>query len=175
LPCPKEDFFERRTISPTSLTVVILLHAAGVTALALSKMEVIGKTGQPTEVVIVKPDPIPPRLRRRRWRPEARRPIRRSICEAGRADHPARAGGASRPEEGGGLRPGPPPRADEPPVEAYRPPPPFADAQAAAGRSRRCAPKRVALGRPQPPTLLRREEEREGKVTIRVTSERTAG
>ncbi|HEX8214641.1 MAG TPA: energy transducer TonB [Allosphingosinicella sp.] len=39
---PEGGFFERRTISPTSLTIVILLHAAGIGALALSKMDVAG-------------------------------------------------------------------------------------------------------------------------------------
>lgn len=58
-------FFEtRRRISPTGLTIVILLHGAAITALALSKMEVIGPTViPPTTIYDVfdppEPEPIP--------------------------------------------------------------------------------------------------------------------
>ena len=57
---PEGGFFERRTISPTGLTIVIVLHAAAITALAMSKMDIpVMKIFEPIEVVNIKPDPIP--------------------------------------------------------------------------------------------------------------------
>ena len=57
---PQGDFFERRTISPTSLAIVILLHAGGITALALSKMEVpVMKVFKPIEISPVAPEQVP--------------------------------------------------------------------------------------------------------------------
>lgn len=57
---PQGDFFERRSISPTSLAIVILLHAGAITALALSKMEVpVMKVFKPIEVETVAPEPVP--------------------------------------------------------------------------------------------------------------------
>lgn len=56
---PEGGFFERRTISPAGLTVVIVLHAAAITALALSKMEMPGmKVFEPLVIEHIKPDPI---------------------------------------------------------------------------------------------------------------------
>lgn len=60
---PEGGFFERRTISPTGLTIVITLHAAAITALALSKMEMPGmKVFEPIVIEHIKPDPIPPEV-----------------------------------------------------------------------------------------------------------------
>lgn len=57
---PEGGFFERRSISPTGLTIVISLHAAAIAALALSKMDMPGmKVFTPIEVANIKPDPIP--------------------------------------------------------------------------------------------------------------------
>jgi periplasmic protein TonB len=54
-------FFERQRISPTSLTIVIAMHAAAITALALSKMEVTIKTPSgPFEIFDVPIDRDPP-------------------------------------------------------------------------------------------------------------------
>jgi periplasmic protein TonB len=52
-------FFEPRKISPTSLTIVIALHAAALTALALSKTEIIRDPFNQTEVTLI-PEPIDP-------------------------------------------------------------------------------------------------------------------
>ncbi|HWH22423.1 MAG TPA: TonB family protein [Allosphingosinicella sp.] len=63
---PEGGFTARRSrISPTGLTLVILLHASAITALALSKMEVPGmKIFKPLVVKDVveppEPEPIPP-------------------------------------------------------------------------------------------------------------------
>lgn len=58
-------FFERRTISPTGIVIVVALHAAAITALALSKMEMPDmKIFEPIEIEDIKvppvPEPIPP-------------------------------------------------------------------------------------------------------------------
>jgi protein TonB len=55
-------FYERRKVSPTSLTIVILLHGAALTALALSKMDVpIMPDFEPliVEDVYIPPEPEP--------------------------------------------------------------------------------------------------------------------
>lgn len=57
---PEGGFFERRTISPTGLTIVIALHAAAITALALSKMEMpVVKVFDPIEIKTIPEDPVP--------------------------------------------------------------------------------------------------------------------
>lgn len=50
-------FFEPKRISPTSLVIVIALHGAALTALALSKSEFITERIKPTKTVFI---PIPP-------------------------------------------------------------------------------------------------------------------
>ncbi|HWH18825.1 MAG TPA: energy transducer TonB, partial [Allosphingosinicella sp.] len=55
-------FLERRRVSPSSLTIVILLHSAAITALAMSKMNIVDLTKKTkTEVydVPIPPDPEP--------------------------------------------------------------------------------------------------------------------
>jgi periplasmic protein TonB len=53
-------FYEPKKVSPTGLTLVIALHAAAITALALSKMDVPGmKVFTPIEVTDYKEPPIP--------------------------------------------------------------------------------------------------------------------
>lgn len=59
---PDGGFFERKRVSPTSLMVVVLLHGAVLTALAMSKMDVpVMKIFEPIEVenVPIQPDPPP--------------------------------------------------------------------------------------------------------------------
>lgn len=62
---PEGGFFERRSISPTGLIIVIALHAAAITALALSKMEMPGQAEFKRLIVDHienprEPEPIPP-------------------------------------------------------------------------------------------------------------------
>ena len=58
-------YFERNRISPTGLTLVVAMHAAVITALAMSKMEMpIGEIFTPLPTADYKvppdPDPVPP-------------------------------------------------------------------------------------------------------------------
>lgn len=54
------EFFDRRTISPASLAIVIVLHAGAITALAFAKMEVpVMKVFKPIKVETVAPEPVP--------------------------------------------------------------------------------------------------------------------
>jgi protein TonB len=65
-------FFERKRISPTSLTAVILLHGAALTALALSKMEVpVMKVFTPLQVDDYTEPPEPEPLPQPDSRPQA--------------------------------------------------------------------------------------------------------
>lgn len=72
---PQGAFFERRTISPASLGIVVLLHAGAIAALALSKMEVPAmKVFRPLkiETVLPEPEPLPDKVPPR---PEDPRPV----------------------------------------------------------------------------------------------------
>lgn len=54
-------FYQQKRNSPTALTVVVLMHGAALTALALAKTEVIGPRKEPPIVVeTYKEKPIPP-------------------------------------------------------------------------------------------------------------------
>jgi len=57
---PEGGFFEKRAISPTGIGIVILLHGAAITALAMSKMEMPGvKLFDPLVIRNVPLDPVP--------------------------------------------------------------------------------------------------------------------
>jgi protein TonB len=58
---PEGAFFEQKRASPASLAVVIALHAAAITALALSKTEIVKNFTEPTRVELIpeKKDPPP--------------------------------------------------------------------------------------------------------------------
>lgn len=54
-------FFEQKRRSPTSLTIVILLHGAALTALAMSKMDIPNiLKSQPTRIKLIEADKDPP-------------------------------------------------------------------------------------------------------------------
>jgi protein TonB len=54
-------FYQRRRTSPTALAIVVLMHGAAITALALAKMDVIpGEKFDPTDVFDVFTPPPPP-------------------------------------------------------------------------------------------------------------------
>lgn len=58
---PEGGFYQRRRPSPTAITIVVLLHGAAITALALSKMNVaVFVPPKPTEIFEVLPAPEPP-------------------------------------------------------------------------------------------------------------------
>jgi periplasmic protein TonB len=57
---PEAGFFEQKKISPTSLVIVVTLHAAAITALALSKMEMPSNPFTRTEVKLIPLTPDPP-------------------------------------------------------------------------------------------------------------------
>ena len=62
---PKEVFFEQKRASPTSLVVVVAVHAAAIAALALAKIEVPNLSFPgPIEVrnipIEQDPPPVPP-------------------------------------------------------------------------------------------------------------------
>lgn len=59
---PDGGFYERRRISPTGITIVLLIHGAAITALAMSKMDMPGmKVFEPLKIknVPIPPDPAP--------------------------------------------------------------------------------------------------------------------
>jgi protein TonB len=54
-------FYQQKRTSPTALAIVVLMHGAGLTALALAKGEVLGPRREPPIVVETwKEDPTPP-------------------------------------------------------------------------------------------------------------------
>ena len=60
---PETGFHQQRTISPSSLLVVLTAHAAAITALALSKMDVpIFERPRPITVEHIPLDPDPPEI-----------------------------------------------------------------------------------------------------------------
>jgi protein TonB len=52
--------YEPRKKHPIALTIVVLMHGAAITALALSKTEVFRDIRDPTKIFNVKPDELPP-------------------------------------------------------------------------------------------------------------------
>jgi protein TonB len=64
---PEGAFFEQKRASPTSLAVVIALHAAAITALALSKTEIVKDYIKPTVIDFIPEKKDPP--------PEPERPV----------------------------------------------------------------------------------------------------
>jgi protein TonB len=56
---PEGAFYQAKTVNRTALTMVVLLHGAAITALALSKTEVIKETFGRTVVELIE-DPVPP-------------------------------------------------------------------------------------------------------------------
>lgn len=59
---PEGGFYERRRISPTGVAVVLVLHGAALTALAMSKMDMpVMKVFNPLEIenITIPPDPEP--------------------------------------------------------------------------------------------------------------------
>jgi protein TonB len=59
---PEGAFYEKRRTNPTALTVVVLLHGAAITALALSKTEFITIKPTPIDVINIKDMPPPPEI-----------------------------------------------------------------------------------------------------------------
>jgi protein TonB len=53
-------FHQQKRTSPTALTIVLLMHGAGLTALALAKSEVLGPRHEPPIVVDTIPEQKPP-------------------------------------------------------------------------------------------------------------------
>jgi len=77
---PEGGFLDQQPRSPTSLALVILAHAAVLTALALSKMEMPGASFTPLEVKHIPITPDPPEIQ-----PEPRKEIperQRSVVDA---------------------------------------------------------------------------------------------
>ena len=56
----EQGFLQQRNSSPASLGIVIAIHAAGITALALSKMEVMPNPFTPIELIPIQTPPDPP-------------------------------------------------------------------------------------------------------------------
>jgi protein TonB len=170
---PEGGFFERRTISPTSLTIVILLHAAGIGALALSKMEVVGTNPfVPTDVILVKPDEIPPETPPEP--PKDRPPVARDTqLDYVKPLVPTVPQGPVIFHDPTKAPPvydtGPPPKADEKPVQAYKPPPPLPEPKVEPKPPVRTEAK-LRSGDLQPPYPPSEEKlEREGRVVVRIT------
>ena len=57
---PEGAFFEQKRASPASLAVVIALHAAAITALALSKTEIGQKITERTIIDFIPEEKVPP-------------------------------------------------------------------------------------------------------------------
>lgn len=57
---PEGAFFEQKRLSPTSLTIVIALHGAALTALMMSKTEFVTELVKPTKVTLIKAQQDPP-------------------------------------------------------------------------------------------------------------------
>jgi protein TonB len=55
-----EGAYAQKKTSPTALAIVVLMHGAAIAALAMSKIDVIKKTFDPTVVVDIKNPPPPP-------------------------------------------------------------------------------------------------------------------
>ena len=171
---PEGGFFERRTISPTSLTIVILLHAAGITALALSKMEVpVRDIFDPTDVTFVEPEQIPPETPPER--PEKQKPVapKTQLDYVPPIVPPTVPRGPvifNDPTRDPVIFDrGPPPKADEQPAQEFKPPPPLPEPKPLPQPAVRTEAK-MRTADLQPPYPASEEKmEREGKVTIRVT------
>lgn len=58
---PEGGFFEQKRASPTTLGLVVLLHGAAITALAMSKMEIDFSKKPPPTTVYEVPEPVPPK------------------------------------------------------------------------------------------------------------------
>jgi protein TonB len=64
-------FYQQKRTSPTALTIVVLMHGAGITALALAKTDVMEKIWHPPIVVTPIPEDKPP--------PPEPKPIEKSV------------------------------------------------------------------------------------------------
>ena len=171
---PEGGFFDRRTISPTSLTIVIMLHAAAITALALSKMEMPGmKIFKPIEIENINPDPVPDPIKPE---PKDQKPVARDTqIDYVQPIVPTTPRGpvvVHQPNRDPVVfDPGPPPKANEIPSEPALPLPPQPQPQP---QPKPQPPVRteatIRSGDLQPPYPASEEEmQREGKVTVRVT------
>ncbi|HEV2079502.1 MAG TPA: TonB family protein [Allosphingosinicella sp.] len=173
---PEGGFFDRRTISPTSLTIVILLHAAAITALALSKMEMPKmKIFEPLQIENINPDPIPDPVKPER---KDQKPVARDTqIDYVRPLVPTTPRGpvvVQQPnKEPVVFDPGPPPRADQTPSEPALPLPPQPQPQPQPQPKPQPPVRTEATMRSgdlQPPYPASEEQmQREGKVTIRLT------
>jgi protein TonB len=166
---PEGGFFERRSISPTSLTIVILLHAAGIGALALSKMEVPGITGpkrlQVENIELEKPPKEVPPERQKEQKPVARdtqidyvKPVVPTTPRGPVILH-------DPTKDRVVYDPGPPPKADQKPAQEFKPlplpePKPLPPVRTEARM------RSADLQPPYPPS--EEKLEREGRVAIRV-------
>jgi protein TonB len=169
---PEGGFFERRTISPTSLTIVILLHAAGIGALALSKMEVPGISGpkrlEVENIELEKPPKENPPERQKEQKPVAQKtqidhipPVVPTVPRGPVVLHDPTLDRVI-------YDPGPPPKVDEKPAQEFKPLPPLPTAEPKPLPVRKEAVMRSGdLQPPYPPS--EEKMEREGKVAIRVT------
>lgn len=59
---PRGAFYEQKRASPTSLTLVIALHAAGIAALLLAKGPIYEKAAAPRTVIYDVPEIVPPEV-----------------------------------------------------------------------------------------------------------------
>ena len=169
---PEGGFFERRTISPTSLTIVILLHAAGIGALALSKMEAPGISGpkrlEVENIELEKPPKEVPPERQKEQKPVARdtqidyvKPVVPTTPRGPVILH-------DPTKDRVIYDPGPPPKTDEKPAQEFKPLPPLPEPKPLPKPVRIEA--KMRSGDLQPPYPVSEEQaEREGKVTVRVT------
>ncbi len=66
-------FHQPKKTSPTALAVVVLMHGAGLTALALAKTEIAGKIWNPPIVVTPIPEDLPPP-------PEPPKPVEKAVA-----------------------------------------------------------------------------------------------
>lgn len=173
---PEGGFFDRRTISPTSLTIVILLHAAAITALALSKMEMPGmKMFVPLKIEHINLDPVPEPIKPE---PREHKPVARDTqIDYVKPIVPTTPRGpvvVHQPNRDPVVfDPGPPPKANEFPSEPALPLPPQPQPQPQPQPKPQPPVRTEATMRSgdlQPPYPASEEQaEREGKVTVRLT------
>lgn len=81
---PEAGFFERKSISPASLAVVVAMHAAAIAALALSKIETPSDPFKRIELIPIQTDPPPPPVDKVEDVPKARSPVTLPIPEVPR-------------------------------------------------------------------------------------------